>query len=329
MNLSRLLSILISCAVLVNAEGYYISQNIVGTEFYNAFTFESIRDPTNGRAEYVNRSTARRLNLTYADEDTFILRADHNGVLKANGPGRRSVRIKSREWYTTHVAVFDIRHLPVGCASELFFLTLIGIIADGELRTWPAVWETDESTWPYGGEVDIVEGVNSDTPNAVTLHTGPGCVMPEERNETGTPTYLDCDAYANDNSGCGLFNSVGGGWYAIERQSSGIRVWFWSRDDSSVPDEVQYGYTFVNPNYWGIPAADFPSTADCNIDDHFSANNIIINLTLCGDWAGNRYVYDSSGCPSTCVDFVNNYPQEFVDAYFDFASVNVYLANDD
>jgi len=38
-------------------------------------------------------------------------------------------------------------------------------------RTWPAIWETKESNWPAGGEVDILEGVNDQGPNAATLHT--------------------------------------------------------------------------------------------------------------------------------------------------------------
>lgn len=61
-----------------------------------------------------------------------------------------------------------------------------------------------------------------------------------------------------------------------------------------------------------------------------------------GDWAGN--VYFLTTCPSTCVgaciskiarwltiqltapllDFVNNNPSGFADAYFDFASIKIY-----
>jgi len=48
----------------------------------------------------------------------------------------------------------------------------------------------------------------------------------------------------------------------------------------------------------GTPVADFPNTS-CNIPTYFQENNIIINLTFCGDWAGS--VYGQSGCPSNCV----------------------------
>ncbi|PFH48249.1 glycoside hydrolase family 16 protein [Amanita thiersii Skay4041] len=294
---------------------YTLSDNIIGSGFYNAFDFEAIADPTHGRVNYVSQSTAQSQNLTFASSNSFILRADFKTVLSPSGPGRNSVRIRSKKTYTTHVAVFDMRHMPQGCG------------------TWPAVWETLESNWPNGGEVDIVEGVNDQSPNAATLHTSPGCTMPASRLQTGTSLQLDCNTQVNGNAGCGVrfpttqsygpsFNSIGGGWYALERTNLHIRVWFWPRNSGSVPAEVKNGASTVNPDSWGTPTALFPNTS-CDLASHFSQNNIIINLTFCGDWAGN--VYGSSGCPSTCVDFVNNNPSAFTNAYFDFASLKVYL----
>ncbi|GLB43086.1 putative glycoside hydrolase family 16 protein [Lyophyllum shimeji] len=293
---------------------YPLSDNIVGSAFYNNFNFEAIADPTHGRVNYVNQATAQSQNLTFASGNTFILRADFKTTLNPNGPGRNSVRIRSNKAYTTHVAVFDVRHMPQGCG------------------TWPAIWETLESNWPNGGEIDIVEGVNDQSPNSVTLHTSAGCTMPASRAETGTPSGLDCNAAVNGNAGCGVklseansygppFNSNGGGWYAVERTNTFIKVWFWPRNSGSVPSDVRNGGSSVNTDNWGTPSAYFPNTS-CDIASHFSQNNIIINLTFCGDWAG--AVYGSSGCPSTCVDYVNNNPSAFANAYFEFASLNVY-----
>jgi hypothetical protein len=122
--------------------------------------------------------------------------------------------------------------------------------------TWPAVWEAGLSNWPYEGEVsylypriflemtnqvDIVEGVNDQAPDRMTLHTGPGCTMPSSITQTGCESkcfmnFLDliyvcgratlstnCDSFVNSNAGCGVaapttnsygpsFNSNGGGW---------------------------------------------------------------------------------------------------------------------
>ena len=54
---------------------------------------------------YVDRDTAKKLKLTVATSDSFILRADDTTVLSPTGPGRNSVRIRSNMAYTTHVAV--------------------------------------------------------------------------------------------------------------------------------------------------------------------------------------------------------------------------------
>ncbi|EDR02394.1 glycoside hydrolase family 16 protein [Laccaria bicolor S238N-H82] len=301
---------------LVLGATYLLTDNIVGKTFYSNFDWEAIPDPTHGRVNYVNSATSSSQNLTFATSDTFILRTDFKTVLDPNGPGRNSVRIRSKKTYTTHVAVFNMRHMPQGCG------------------TWPAVWETDGANWPNGGEIDILEGVNDQAPDLVSVHTSPGCTMPSSRTMTGTPTYLDCQTGANSNAGCGVklsttlsygpaFNKVGGGWYVIERSPTYMKVWFWSRRDTSVPAEVANGGQYVNPDTWGTPAAYFPNTS-CDFPSHFDAHSIIINLTLCGDWAG--ATYGQTSCPSTCVGYVNNNPSAFTDAYFDFASLRVYGA---
>ncbi|KAI5122192.1 hypothetical protein M0805_007089 [Coniferiporia weirii] len=302
--------------LLVSAATYNLKDNFVGEGFYSGFTFEAIADPTQGRVNYVDQATAVADNLTFASSDTFIMRADSTTTLSASGPGRNSVRIKSDNTYTTHVVVFDMRHMPQGCG------------------TWPAAWETLEDGWPASGEVDIVEGVNDVSPNQSTLHTSPDCTMPGGIEQTGTALLTDCDSNANGNSGCGVhnnkannygpdFNSAGGGWYAMERTTSFIRVFFWSRGDSSVPSGVSGGTSSIDTDNWGEPVALFPNT-DCDLASHFGENNIIINLTFCGSWAGIDSIYSSSGCPGDCVDYVNNNPSAFTDAYFDFAAVRVY-----
>lgn len=58
------------------------------------------------RRNYVDQATALSKNLSYANGDTFILRADDTTVLSASGPGRDSVRIRSVKTYTTHVSVY-------------------------------------------------------------------------------------------------------------------------------------------------------------------------------------------------------------------------------
>ncbi|OCH86677.1 putative laminarinase [Obba rivulosa] len=299
------------------AATYSLNQNYVGTDFLSAWTHQAIADPTNGRVNYVDQATALSLNLTYANGDTLVMRADDTTVLSASGPGRNSVRIMSNAAFTHHVAVFDIRHMPQGCA------------------TWPAAWETAISNWPNGGEVDIVS-VNDETPDSITLHTGAGCTMPASGSTMlGTVTSTDCNANDDGNAGCGvrapsensygpLFNTQGGGFYSMERTSDFIKVWFWSRSDGSVPSDLSTGASSVDTDNWGTPTALFPNT-QCDIDEEFSENNIIINLTLCGDWAGQAAIFNGAGCPGDCVDYVNNNPSDFSNAYWDIAAVRVYV----
>lgn len=126
----------------------------------------------------------------------------------------------------------------------------------------------------------------------------------------------DCNAADNSNSGCGVqvnkansygppFNSAGGGWYAMERTNQHINVYFWSRNDGSVPSDIKNGASTINTSNWvrsaptprisvrpdadnftnlffcqGTPVANFPST-NCNIASEFAPNNIVINLTFC------------------------------------------------
>ncbi|KAJ7599036.1 glycoside hydrolase family 16 protein [Mycena floridula] len=305
---SRVISVL-SLALLAHSATYQRTANIVGSGFNNAFNYQAISDPTHGRVNYVDAGTAASQNLTFASSNSFILRSDFKKTLSASGPGRNSVRLQSNKQYTTSVLVFNARHFPEGCG------------------TWPAIW-TVGADWPNQGEIDIMEGVNNQGPNQV------GCTMPSSRSELGTPLLNNCDVAATSNSGCGVkfvdtrsygsvFNSNGGGWYAMERTNSGIKVWFWSRAAGTVPADVSAGGTSINTANWGTPSASFPSTS-CNIASKFGPHNIIINLTFCGDWAGQSSIYSASGCPSTCVDYVNNNPSAFSNAYFDFASLNIY-----
>ena len=85
----------------------------------------------------------------------------------------------------------------------------------------------------------------------------PRLPLPQHSTSTGN----NCDTAATNNAGCGVtaptsnsygpaFNAAGGGWYAMERTNSFIKVWFWSRNSGSVPSDVQNGATSVNTDNW-------------------------------------------------------------------------------
>ncbi|KAI0726241.1 putative beta-glucanase from glycoside hydrolase family GH16, partial [Fomitopsis betulina] len=301
----------------VLAGPYTISQSNIGSDFFTNFQWEAIDDPTNGRVEYVSQATALAENLTYATDTSFVMRADSSTTLNATGPGRKSNRIKSNAQYNTHVAVFDIRHMPQGCA------------------TWPAVWEADDAVGSASGEVDIFEGVNDIAPNSVTLHTAGNCTMPSNRTQLGTSISNDCSSTSdigNGNNGCSVdapytstygsvFNDNGGGYYALERTAELIRVWFWAHTQDGIPTDITGGASSINTDNWGTPIAFFPNTT-CDIGTIFGDNNIVIDLTFCGNWAGDAFT--RSGCGANCTQYVEQNPSAFSEAYWDFAALRIY-----
>lgn len=126
-------------------------------------------------------------------------------------PGNRaSVRIQTQFTFTGGLVIMDSVHMPTGCG------------------TWPAFW-TVGPDWPANGEIDIVEGVNDYTNNQATLHTNPGCALPNNVTMLGISGSLvggtNCAAAQTGNEGCGVranqtnsfgapFNNNGGGVYA-------------------------------------------------------------------------------------------------------------------
>ncbi|KAI0246779.1 endo-beta-glucanase [Lactifluus subvellereus] len=294
---------------------YSLVDTYQATNFFSMFQFFTGADPTHGWVNYVSGDVAHNEGLVTVSGENFKIRVDNTTYLNPKGPGRNSVRISSTKQYNTHVSVFNVVHMPQGCG------------------TWPAIWEIGDN-WPVGGEIDIVEGVNNQGANVVTMHTAPGCSMPESRAMTGSHVGLNCNAAMNSNAGCGVrisdeksygydFNSNGGGWYAMERTNDSVTVWFWGRNSTSVPEGVANGMDSIITDDWGTPAAHFPST-HCDISSHFGPASIIINIALCGDWAGSDSAYASAGCPGSCIDFVNNNPSAFSDAFFEFSWIKVY-----
>lgn len=130
-----------------------------------------------------------------------------------------------------------------------------------------------------------------------------------------------------DSYGAAL-NANGGGVYAAELRSEGIRIWFFAR--ASLPGDVSAAIntgssdtTHPDPSKWGDALADFPST-DCDIGSHFRNQSIIVNVSLCGQWAGRVYATDN--CPSSCETYVAQNPAAFDQAYWELGRFKVYQA---
>lgn len=307
---------------------YKLQDTYAADDFFSKFTYFTGYDPTHGFVHYVDSPTAMAENLTLVSNTTSstastslstsgtaILRVDTSDTNATTG--RRSVRITSKATYDTGLFIFDIVHSPYGCA------------------TWPALWLTDVSNWPQNGEIDVVEAVNAATSgNQVTLHTTKGCQIGKarKRKQTGTALTYDCYNGTDGNVGCGVqgpvdtfgaaYNALGGGVYALELRSAGIRVWSFAR--SAIPADI--ASQAPDPSTWGTALADFPNL-ECDIGSHFRNQTIVVNIDLCGDWAGQKSIFQQGGaCSGTCSEWVASEAESFSEAYWEFGGFWVYGA---
>ena len=108
----------------------------------------------------------------------------------------------------------------------------------------------------------------------------------------------------------------------MEWTSDAINVWFFGR--GSVPAGASGDSP--DPTTWGAATASFQGGAGCTIDDHFQNNNIVLDTTFCGSWAGQVWSTDAtcSSKAATCQDYVQNNPSAFESAYWTINSLKVY-----
>jgi hypothetical protein len=224
--------------------------------------------------------------------------------------GRPSVRIHSNEKFNEGLFIYDLEHMPVGPG------------------TWPAYWFCGNN-WPNNGEIDVLEGVDGNAYNSQTLHTNENCYIPLDASifkghwAKGPGGKIANDCYVNaagqsTNQGCSIqsenglygvpFNKEGGGVYAFEwNRESSMKIWIFKRNQ--IPADIKSGNP--NPSSWGKPQAFFTIGNHCSAK-HFNNHELIINLTFCGDWAGNVY----SGGMAACNEKVRTDPAAFKDAYW-------------
>ncbi|TIB36352.1 hypothetical protein E3P84_00981 [Wallemia ichthyophaga] len=272
------------------AAGYTLKNSYEGETFFDGFTFFIYDDPT----AYVDKATAFSKGLAGYDSGTPYIQFDNWSQLSATGDGKRdSVRIQSDDSWNGGVLTFDVAQMPYG------------------LGTWPAFW-TNGPDWPNGGELDIIEGINNDTYNHVTIHTYDGCTQSGTAaaiGEYSSETH-DCSGFTPTNSGCGFedpnpnsygegLNNGGGGVFATEWDvdAGTLKTWFFPR--LLIPQDILNNSP--NPQNWGQPVSHFVSDS-CDLST-FTNHSIILNTTLCGYYAGNNF---PNGGLEACNEFIRD-----------------------
>lgn len=321
MHLSATKFILLA-AVLVHSSfaAYTVLADFNSANFLLAFDFFTDADPTNGFAKYQGARPAissKIIGVAPTHKNATYLGVDSTNNFET---GRPSLRLTSKGAFNHGLFIFDIAHMP-----------------GGQCGVWPSIWAVGPG-WPNGGEIDILEGVNDQTTNAMTLHTSANCTV-DANGFSGNLTTPNCDVKAPgqpDNSGCTIssynpesygvgLNANGGAVYAMEWTSQAIVIWFFPRD--KIPADIARNTTnpgSPDPSKWGRPVAHFCSDA-CDIDKHFKDMKLVINTAFCGNWAGNTW--DASSCKAkapTCNEYVAKNPQAFVDAYWLINDIKVY-----
>ncbi|KAH9931633.1 concanavalin A-like lectin/glucanase domain-containing protein [Epithele typhae] len=315
----------LAAAILASATGatatYSLMKEFSGDTFFDDWGFYGNYDNlTNGDVTFVTKANATSEKLAYVnDAGKAIITVDNTTSVVYNYK-RDSVRIATVDYYPVgSVIVFDVTHLPYGCS------------------VWPAFW-TKGINWPAGGEIDIVEGVNLMTANQMALHSDSGCSSSSSATMSGTVgSVTDC----SNASGCIIeesqsssygeaFANAGGGVWATEYSTDGIKIWFWSRDN--VPTTISAAGSSIDTSSWGTPSANWPASS-CNVSEYFSGQQLILDITLCGDWAGSASVYKATcggdGSATACyINNVINTPTNYTNAYFEINYIKIFSSSE-
>ncbi|KAF2168670.1 glycoside hydrolase family 16 protein [Zasmidium cellare ATCC 36951] len=297
-----------------SAQAYALVDSYTSSNWMSKFSVQSISDPTHGYVNYVNQQQAQSQGLYKVIGNQVYVGVDNTSVLNPSGTGRNSVRLMSNTAYNQGLVIGDFAHIP-----------------GTECGSWPAFWMVGPN-WPSSGEIDIIEGVNLMTTNQMTLHTSPGCTVSvgsggQSGSSVGDPAcgdgggYNGCPVVSNTGTSYGTpFDNVkGGGVYAMQWTGSNIKIWYFPRN--AVPSDISSGKP--NPGGWGQPQANF---AGCDFSSYMKNQNIIFDITFCGDWAGqvwNNYASCKNSNPS-CNGYVAQNPNVFSDVYWLVNSVKVY-----
>jgi hypothetical protein len=156
--------------------------------------------------------------------------------------------------------------------------------------------------------LDIFEAVNNENTNQIALHTTAGCTATPINDQTGKAGPTDCDQNMNSGSGCTVrdvneksagegFNAAGGGVYVaafevrfrpplnplgetligVRLQTSGINIWFFSRD--AIPQSLGASTGSIDVTTLGTPSASY-SGSSCDIEKYFGSQQLTLDITV-------------------------------------------------
>ncbi|KAJ7731127.1 glycoside hydrolase family 16 protein [Mycena maculata] len=297
-----------------SSDGWSLTTKLEGSSFLDFFNYDSGTGDNGGSANYVNGVSE---GLAYTSGSQVILAVDTSEDVSA----RNSLRMVSKTTFNAknqNLFIFDIAHMPAVCG------------------TWPAIWFTG-ANWPYDGEIDVVEGVSLYNKNIYSIHTGSGCTISSSAVSAMTQVGIvnsvasggnNCDATISD-AACGFtdneattfgpgFNNAGGGVFALEFDTSGIKMWFFQA--GSVPSDITN--LAPTPSTWGTPRMSVP-TSSCSPETYFTDLMMVVDTNLAGSFTegvwgtagagGQTTSCQSSTGVDTAADYVTSHGSAFGD----------------
>jgi len=274
---------------------YKLDWEAKGKSFFDGWHFDTI-DENHGAAEYLPRDRAVEAGVVKAFDTHAILTVGGRAG-NSSRPKRQSAKLISKGAWKNFLLVMRYSHLPYGCGL------------------WPALWTLGAGgagEWPNGGELDFMEWAN-ELPQEVSLHVGHGnrCKLdPELVNKYGKMEDLnnmsyDCVTdYMTSELGCapnrpevvtGEEWSKAGGVLAVQKTASFAKVFHIPEValpagiDSDSPDPDKWDSKFVVA-YFPFADSEAKNPGSCpNPQDVMTEQNIIMNINMCGDWAGGMW----------------------------------------
>eukprot|EP00434_Breviolum_minutum_P002787 symbB.v1.2.002449.t1/scaffold99.1/size346285/5 len=267
---------------------YRLSWRAAGRDFFDQFTFVE-EDDTHGAQKYLSKRQAFNDKvISISSSGSAILRV---GELVATGdPGapykRNSVMIHSNYAWTPStgmLVVMKYNHVPYGASI------------------WPAFWlMNSDNIWPKGGEFDIMEYAN-DEASKITFHADRNCVLDNRKlgycmrgKHMGGPGPSNCNTnYWKNLFGCRPRQvQKTGHWYAT---NPGVIAAAWDDDgitvyhipEHRIPADLKDDKP--RPEGWGEFAVAYLPMEHHSCKDIAQPQEIVLNIALCGDWAGNGW----------------------------------------
>eukprot|EP00441_Pelagodinium_beii_P045766 CAMPEP_0197623200 /NCGR_PEP_ID=MMETSP1338-20131121/3252_1 /TAXON_ID=43686 ORGANISM="Pelagodinium beii, Strain RCC1491" /NCGR_SAMPLE_ID=MMETSP1338 /ASSEMBLY_ACC=CAM_ASM_000754 /LENGTH=657 /DNA_ID=CAMNT_0043193095 /DNA_START=6 /DNA_END=1979 /DNA_ORIENTATION=- len=318
---------------------YQLAWKAQGETFFDDWQFIN-KSETRGAEWYLNRSEAFYQGTATASKEGAIIRVGE----QVQPFKRRSMMLHSAEAWRPDVGfvvVMKYKHVPYGPG------------------VWPAFWLLNsDMKWPQGGELDIMEYANYDTAK-MTFHTDKNCSMNTAKLKQCAKTMTDIDPtmiascytnYSGNQLGCmppqvrkdGEWFSKNPGAIALLWDASGITSFHIPEKEIPVDLESDTPKPNTWKDSWRMAFMPFEEKSCLNIA---RPQEIVLNIALCGDWAGNTFYactqcretgYTPNYCipghvtePATdcCTLYISNPSAEQPlkdDAYFDISYVKVF-----